>query len=119
MGRPGIAEEARFKTNGDRNRHRGELKPILEDLLRPHDCEAIADRLIKRGVPCGPVRNLPDAVNSAHAAHRGMVVESGGYKGMGWPIKLSRTPGSFRSAPPRLGEHTEAVLAKAKVAEPS
>lgn len=120
LGQPGIAEEPRFKTNGDRNRHRGELKPILEELLRSHDCEAVAERLIRRGVPCGPVRNLPDAVNSPHAAHRGMVVESGDYKGMGWPIKLSRTPASFRSAPPRLGEHTEEVLAaKAKVAEPS
>lgn len=119
LGRPQVAEEPRFKTNGDRNRHRAELKPILEELLRPHDCEAIADRLIKRGVPCGPVRNLPDAVNSPHAAHRGMVVESGDYKGMGWPIKLSRTPAQFRSAPPKLGEHTDEVLAKAKVAEPS
>ncbi len=118
LGRPEVAEEARFKTNGDRNRHRSELKPILEELLRGHDCEAIAERLIKRGVPCGPVRNLPDAVSSDHAAHRGMVVESGDYKGMGWPIKLSRTPASFRSAPPKLGEHTEAVLTEAKVAEP-
>jgi len=119
LGRPEVADEPRFKTNGDRNRHRAELKPILEELLKGHGCEDIAERLIKRGVPCGPVRNLPDAVNSAHAAHRGMVVESGDYKGMGWPIKLSRTPASFRSAPPKLGEHTEAVLAKAKVPEPS
>lgn len=119
LGRPEIAEESRFKTNGNRNLHRAELKPILEELLHSHDCEIIADRLIKRGVPCGPVRNLPDAVGSDHAAHRGMVVESGDYKGMGWPIKLSRTPASFRSAPPKLGEHTASVLADAKVAEPS
>jgi crotonobetainyl-CoA:carnitine CoA-transferase CaiB-like acyl-CoA transferase len=121
LGRPELAGEARFKTNSDRNSHRGELKPILEDLLQAHECEPLAGRLLQRGVPCGPVRDLPGAVNSPHAAHRGMVVESGDYKGMGWPIKLSRTPAQFRSAPPRLGEHTEEVLATPakKVAKPS
>ena len=32
------------------------------------------------------------------------------YRGHGTPIKLSRTPGGTRSAPPRLNEHGEAVL---------
>ena len=96
------------------------LLQILEELLRPHDCEVLAERLIHLGVPCGPVRDVPEAVNSAHARHRGMVVESGAYKGMGWPIKLSRTPARLRHPPPRLGEHTDAVLGvKAKVPEPS
>jgi len=36
---------------------------------------------------------------------------------MGWPIKLSRTPASFRSAPPKLGEHTDAVLAAPATAD--
>jgi len=31
---------------------------------------------------------------------------------VGNPIKLSRTPVTYRSAPPTLGEHTGAVLAK-------
>ena len=29
---------------------------------------------------------------------------------LGVPVKLSGTPGSVRSAPPTLGQHTEAVL---------
>lgn len=120
LGQPAIADDPRFVNNGERNRHRGALKPILEGLLRDHDCAALADRLIRLGVPCGPVLTVPDAVNSAHAAHRGMVVKSGDYKGMGWPIKLSRTPAGLRHPPPRLGEHTEEVLgATAKAPEPS
>ena len=31
---------------------------------------------------------------------------------LGVPIKLSNTPGSVRTAPPTLGQHTEAVLAE-------
>lgn len=54
LGRPEVADEPRFKTNGDRNRHRAELKPILEELLKGYDCETIADRLIKRGAALRP-----------------------------------------------------------------
>ena len=39
-----------------------------------------------------------------------MVTEIGAYRGLGTPIKLSRTPGGTRSAPPRFNEHGEAVL---------
>jgi succinate--hydroxymethylglutarate CoA-transferase len=31
---------------------------------------------------------------------------------LGLPIKLSQTPGSIRTAPPTLGQHTDAVLQK-------
>jgi formyl-CoA transferase/CoA:oxalate CoA-transferase len=34
----------------------------------------------------------------------------GAMRVLGTPIKLSETPGAVRTAPPRLGEHTEAVL---------
>ncbi len=116
LGRPGLADDARFANNGERNRHRAALKPILESLLRDHDCVELADRLIRLGVPCGPVLTVPDAVDSPHARHRGMVVQSGSYRGMGWPIKLSRTPASLRHPPPRLGEHTAEILADADTA---
>jgi crotonobetainyl-CoA:carnitine CoA-transferase CaiB-like acyl-CoA transferase len=33
-------------------------------------------------------------------------------KVLGVPIKLSETPGSVRSAPPTLGQHTAQVLAE-------
>ena len=34
----------------------------------------------------------------------------GPLKVLGTPIKLSETPGSVRTAPPTLGQHTDAVL---------
>jgi crotonobetainyl-CoA:carnitine CoA-transferase CaiB-like acyl-CoA transferase len=47
-----------------------------------------------------------------------MVIEfeqpgAGTVKGLGMPVKLSRTPGRVRSGGPALGEHTEAVLREA------
>jgi formyl-CoA transferase len=41
-----------------------------------------------------------------------MVTELGWYRGLGTPIKMSRTPGGTRAAPPRFGEHGDDILAK-------
>jgi formyl-CoA transferase len=41
-----------------------------------------------------------------------MVVELDGYRGLGTPIKLSRTPGGARSRPPHFAEHTDDVLSQ-------
>ncbi len=53
------------------------------------------------GVPCSPVLSVSAALNHPHTAHRGMVVKIGnGYTGVASPIKLSRTPATYRLAPP-------------------
>jgi len=39
-----------------------------------------------------------------------MIVDLDGYRGTGSPIKLSRTPASYRSKPPKFAEHTDEVL---------
>jgi formyl-CoA transferase len=67
-------------------------------------------RMLTAGLPAGPVLNVDEAMAADHTAHRHMVTELGAYRGLGTPIKLSRTPGGTRSAPPRFNEHGEAVL---------
>jgi formyl-CoA transferase len=47
-----------------------------------------------------------------HTAHREMVTELGEYKGLGTPIKMSRTPGGTRAVPPKFGQHGAEVLAQ-------
>jgi crotonobetainyl-CoA:carnitine CoA-transferase CaiB-like acyl-CoA transferase len=57
------------------------------------------------------VRDIAEALQHPQTAAREMVVAVGtDYRGIGTPIKLSRTPGTARSAPPRFGEHTREVL---------
>lgn len=52
------------------------------------------------GVPASPVLSVPAALQHPHTAHRGMWVEMpGGYRGLGAPVKLSRTPASYRLPP--------------------
>jgi len=102
IGASELAGDARFASNALRNRYRSELKPLLEaQLAQFTDCEALADRLIRAGVPCAPIHDVPAALADAHTKHRGMVVEIGEYRGVASPIKLSRTPATYRVAPPK------------------
>jgi crotonobetainyl-CoA:carnitine CoA-transferase CaiB-like acyl-CoA transferase len=65
---------------------------------------------MQAGVPCGPVQTVDVVVRHPHTLHRQMVVEIGAYRGTATPIKLSRTPATYRSVPPSLGGDTRAVL---------
>ena len=55
---------------------------------------------------------VDEAMAAGHTAARGMVTKLGDYRGLGTPIKLSRTPGGTRRKPPRFAEHNDAVLAE-------
>jgi formyl-CoA transferase len=115
IGAESLVEDPRFANNGERNIHRDALKLELEKALAAFECNALADRLIKAGVPCGAVRSIDQVVADPHTIHREMVVDIGAYRGTGSPIKLSRTPASYRMAPPRFAEHTVDVLGEIKV----
>ena len=115
IGRPELAQDARYATNKDRNINRDALKADLEAAMTGFDCGPLAERLVKSGVPCGAVRNIDEVMADPHTLHRGMVIDIGAYRGTGSPIKLSRTPATYRMAPPRFGEHTAAILDEAGV----
>jgi crotonobetainyl-CoA:carnitine CoA-transferase CaiB-like acyl-CoA transferase len=51
------------------------------------------------------VLDLAEAVAHPQTAARDMIVEMGSYKGVASPIKLSRTPATYRTPPPALDEH--------------
>lgn len=100
IGAPALADDPRFATAGQRSVHRAALKQALETVLAAHDGAALADTLVRKGVPCAPVLDVAQALQHPHTRHRGMVVEMpGGYRGLGSPVKLSRTPASYRHAP--------------------
>ncbi|MBF6988512.1 CaiB/BaiF CoA-transferase family protein [Cupriavidus sp. IK-TO18] len=105
LGVPALAEDERYACAGARSVNRVALKAELETHLRKHDGKALADTLVAAGVPCAPVLSVADALQHPHTLHREMVVEmEGGYKGLGAPVKLSRTPASYRHAPLSEGE---------------
>jgi crotonobetainyl-CoA:carnitine CoA-transferase CaiB-like acyl-CoA transferase len=110
LGMPEMASDPRFATNGARVTNRDALAEALNARFADEDGHALTQRMLAAGLPAGPVLNVDEAMEAAHTAHRKMVTELGAYRGLGTPIKLSRTPGGTRSAPPRFNEHGEAVL---------
>lgn len=117
IGRPELVSDPRFRTNADRVTNRAQLREELEAGLAEIDGEQLAMSLLEKGVPAGPVLDVPDVVNHPHTRHRGMVVEHGAYRGIGNPVKLSRTPMSVRETPPAFGSATRAVLTEAGYAQ--
>jgi len=100
LGVTALADDERFATAGARSVNRVMLKGELESRMASYDGKALADDLAAAGVPCAPVLSVPDALQHPHTAHREMVIEMpGGYKGLGAPVKLSRTPATYRYAP--------------------
>ena len=100
LGNPALAGEPGFRTNADRCARRGALKLRLESLLAPHTGEDLVPALLELGVPCGPVLTVPEALSQPHAQARGVVVDIDGHRGVASPIKLSRTPPTYRLKPP-------------------
>ncbi|CAG2146333.1 Acetyl-CoA:oxalate CoA-transferase [Cupriavidus yeoncheonensis] len=102
---PALADDERYATAGARSVNRVALKAELEARMREMDGKVLADTLVAAGVPCAPVLSVPDALQHPHTVHREMVVEmDGGYRGLGAPVKLSRTPATYRFTPLTEGD---------------
>ena len=115
MGLGEIKEDPKFAVNKDRVDNRLELQEILDAIFAEKTVEDTLDGLRGAGVPCGPINNLAQVLSEPQVLAREMVVDvdvpvAGPTKVTGVPIKLSETPGSVRTPPPTLGQHTEEVL---------
>ena len=61
------------------------------------------------------MNTVSEALSTEHAKARNMVLAIahetiGHFQSLGTPLKMQDTPTSIRRPPPRLGEHTRAVL---------
>jgi len=120
-----LPDDPRFATNPDRVANRDALNAVLGPVLASRNAADIITMMEGAGVPAGPVHRLDQVFSSDQAIAREMVVEmthpaSGGTVPMlGNPIKMSRTPVSYRHAPPSFGEHTDEVLAELGITPPN
>jgi crotonobetainyl-CoA:carnitine CoA-transferase CaiB-like acyl-CoA transferase len=116
LGHPQWADDPRFKTNRARVENREIVDDLIGKALAREPAGAWLERLKAAGVPCGRINSVADALSDPHTAARRMVETVdhstiGPLKMLGIPFKFAETPASVRLAPPRLGQHTEEVLA--------
>jgi crotonobetainyl-CoA:carnitine CoA-transferase CaiB-like acyl-CoA transferase len=110
-----LSTDPRFATNRDRSAHYDELRPILDRALRTRTRAEWVRRLGEVGVPCGSVRGVDEVLADPQLAAREMIPEVmhptvGPVRVIASPVKLSETSSSVRTAPPVMGQHTDAVL---------
>ena len=122
LGCPELARDARFATNMARIAQRDALMAIIGPKLAAHPLAAVIAGLEARKVPVGPVHTIDQALGSDQARAREMVVamprvdvQKGEVRLLGNPLKLSRTPVTYRLAPPHFGQDTDAVLADLRI----
>jgi crotonobetainyl-CoA:carnitine CoA-transferase CaiB-like acyl-CoA transferase len=115
ISRPDLAGDPRFVTNVDRLENRAALKAELDTVFRRYTRQELTALMQAHHVPCGPVRDIAEALADPQLHARGMVLDMLDPRGdpirtLGNPIRLSDTPWSVRRAPPRLGEHTDEIV---------
>ncbi|MFH1605295.1 MAG: CoA transferase [Pseudomonadota bacterium] len=115
IGRPELADDPRFRNNGERVRNRDALNARLQQIFLTRTYEEWEALLLANGIPVGAINNLAQVVEHPQVKARASLVEvdhprAGKRPVVGVPLRLSKTQGSVRTPAPVLGEHTDEVL---------
>jgi CoA:oxalate CoA-transferase len=115
LGVPELKTDARFHERDTRKGNRHVLGPLLEERLVRETTAHWVGLLNGRGIPAGDVLSLEAALSSEQARHRRVLEEVeqpelGTVRLFNLTAKFSATPAGIESPPPRLSEHTEAIL---------
>ena len=117
IGRPELITDPRFATNDARVDHRDELDAIISGYTGARTLEETFAAFEAAGVPCAPVYSMDQLMTDAYVLGRGAITELDDRDLGSVPMheivpRLSATPGTFRYPAPRLGEHTEEIMAE-------
>jgi crotonobetainyl-CoA:carnitine CoA-transferase CaiB-like acyl-CoA transferase len=117
IGAPELVDDPRFLNSADRMEHLKELEVELAARFRNLPAAHWLTVLEQEGVPCGPVRDMLQALSDPQTITRDMVVEVpharlGRVQTLGIPVKFSQTPGKIRSGAPVYGEHSREILSE-------
>ena len=113
-----LRDDERFRDTEARAANSAELIAMLDErfLAKPRDEWVEAMR--QRNIICQPVLDYAEVAEDAQARANGYVTEVphpevGSLTEIGVPVHLPQTPGAPRRSAPKLGEHTDEVLAEA------
>ena len=114
-GKPELVTDKRFSSNAARVAHRDELTGELGPVMGRRTTEQWIADLHKIGVPCGPINDIEQVFNDPQVRERGLALELehatvGKIASVACPIRYSKTPLTYETPPPALGQHVEQVL---------
>ena len=111
-------DDPRFATDAKRGEH-GELISARAAIwCSERTTEKALAELAAVRVPAGPILTSQEAYDDPHVQAMGLL-NPVNFPGLtqsapvtGTPVTLSKTPGTIRSRPPMLGEHTDQIMAE-------
>ena len=111
--RPDLKNDPRFETNPLRIANRAAIDAAITEIFRDFESTQIIEMLQSVKVPAGPIHSIAQALGSDQAKARDAVVRmkdpsaaAGEVDLLGNPLKFSKTPATYRKAPPRFGADT-------------
>jgi len=113
-----LSLEARFADLEQQFAHKPELQGMFRERFRTRPRDHWLARLEAQDLLCAPVRDMREVLVDPQTVHNAMLMEgpaAGGtqYRFIASPITMSAAPVTLNRVPPRLGEHTDEVLAEA------
>jgi crotonobetainyl-CoA:carnitine CoA-transferase CaiB-like acyl-CoA transferase len=96
--------------------HRDEVKELVQRRLAERPTDEWLDVLATRDVWCAPVQTFDEVVDDPQLAHNELLTtvphpsDGRDVRVVGVPMRFSATPGTIRSGPPAVGQHTDEVL---------
>ncbi len=110
--RPDLMDDPRFALNRDRVSNRAEIVMILADIFKRKSTNDWLRILEAANVPCSAINTVDQLVDDPQAQALGIFQKSPDGNGtiLGLPLSFNTVRPPFRTAAPRLGEHTQEVL---------
>jgi len=115
---PDLSLDPRFANLEQQFANKAELQRQFRERFRTQSRDHWLGRLEAEDLLCAPVRDMREVLIDPQTVHNAMLMEGGveggpRYRFIASPITMSAAPVTMHRVPPRLGEHTDEVLAEA------
>ncbi|MBE0625885.1 MAG: CoA transferase [Burkholderiales bacterium] len=114
VGEPDYGADARFRSNKDRRAARPEIVARIQSVLRQRKRGDWLELFAQQRIPAGPINRLDEVAADRELQARGMLYSVSAFDTsipqVGLGIRIDDSSETYRSPPPGLGEHTDAVL---------
>lgn len=114
-GVPALIADPRFATTADRVNNRAETVAVVANVMRQKPRDEWLRLLEARGIPCSPVHTLGELDRHPQTVASDMILhyrDRDGHelKSVATPLRINGERLGLRTAPPRLGDDTVAIL---------
>ncbi len=118
IGREDLLESSEFKTIIDRILRADDLFAVCGEALAELSTEEFISRAREFGAPFAPVQTIEEFLDDPQVQHSGVHFpiddpQGGTTRMLRHPVRYADSPASLRRHPPRIGEHTDEILADA------